>query len=179
MAQARKKKNGEEPLELNLTPMIDVVFQLLVFFLCATKFPEPEGVLKSWLPKNKGQATSIPNIDPGSVRLVLRMAGADVTCQYEDNSSPTGFSYFSSASRYDFQTRTDEVIPRWDEVEQHLAQAKAKYRKTGVGDEGLPVIIDFGPDVPWKHVVEILNICTGLELTNLQIAAQEMPYDSG
>ncbi len=181
MAEARKKRkaNGDEPIELKLTPMIDVVFQLLVFFLCATKFPEPEGVLKSWLPKNKGQATSIPDIDPGSVRLVLRMASGDVTCQHEDNSSPTGFTYFNSRQEWDFQSRQWETVPIWDEVQNYLVGAKARYRERGVGEQGLPVILDFAEDVPWKYVVELLNICAGLELTNLQIAAPELPYDSG
>jgi biopolymer transport protein ExbD len=35
---------------LNLTPMIDVVFQLLLFFLVATKFAEDERELKIVLP---------------------------------------------------------------------------------------------------------------------------------
>lgn len=175
----KKKKDDGDSLSINLTPMIDVVFQLLIFFLCATKFPDPEGILKSWLPRNKGQQITIPEIDPFSVRLVLRMEGSDITCQYEDVSSPTGFQYFTSGQVYDAQTRQDETVPRWDEVEAYLARARDEYAKRGTGQEGLPVILDFSGDVPWKHVVEILNICAGLQITNLQIAAPELADDFG
>ena len=179
LLRRRRNSNGEEEVELKLTPMIDVVFQLLIFFLCATKFPEPEGVLKSWLPKNKGQANTLPDIDPGSVRLILRMVDGTVTCEHEDPSSPTGFSVFPAAQVRDFQTGRDEIVPNWQEVERYLAQAKANYKNRGVGTKGLPVILDFGEDVPWKYVVELLDICTGLGIKNLQISAPELPYDSG
>ena len=178
MAKTSGRNNrAEEGLELKLTPMIDVVFQLLIFFLCATKFPEPEGILKCWLPKNKGQATSIPDIDPGSVRLILRRAGEGILCEYQDESSPTGFSAFPQAQVWDRHNKRYEIWPNYDNVAGYLAAAKANYEKKGEGEEEMPVILDFSPDVPWKHVVELLNICAGLDLTNIQIAAPEMPYD--
>ena len=43
-------RNGEEELTLNLAPMIDVVFLLLVFFMVATTFVEPEKQLDLELP---------------------------------------------------------------------------------------------------------------------------------
>jgi len=41
----RKKRGDVEVSEMNLTPMIDVTFLLLIFFLLGTKFKEPEGKL--------------------------------------------------------------------------------------------------------------------------------------
>jgi biopolymer transport protein ExbD len=43
------EQDGEEP-SINLTPMIDVVLQLLVFFLLATTFLDPERSLDVELP---------------------------------------------------------------------------------------------------------------------------------
>jgi biopolymer transport protein ExbD len=41
-------------MELNMTPMIDVIFQLLIFFMCSLHFKTLEGKLLSYLPKNGG-----------------------------------------------------------------------------------------------------------------------------
>lgn len=38
----RIKRPSEEPAEINLTPIIDMVFLLLIFFLVATKFSDLE-----------------------------------------------------------------------------------------------------------------------------------------
>lgn len=43
-------RRDEEP-SLNLTPMIDVVFQLLIFFMVATTFADPEKELGIELPE--------------------------------------------------------------------------------------------------------------------------------
>ena len=37
--------------------MIDVVFLLLIFFMCASKFRIPEGALRAYLPKDSGTGT--------------------------------------------------------------------------------------------------------------------------
>lgn len=43
-----------EKAELKMTPMIDVVFLLLIFFMCATKFKSLEGKLETFLPQDEG-----------------------------------------------------------------------------------------------------------------------------
>ncbi len=48
-------KHIEQP---NMTPMIDIVFNLLIFFLCAGNFNQPEGLLPSRLPKSHGVAAA-------------------------------------------------------------------------------------------------------------------------
>ncbi|HUS45435.1 MAG TPA: biopolymer transporter ExbD [Phycisphaerae bacterium] len=44
---------GEERVEMNLTPMIDVVFLLIIFFMVATKFAEIERDLRVNPPSSK------------------------------------------------------------------------------------------------------------------------------
>ena len=48
------KKNPSEELELNLTPLIDVVFLLLIFFMVTTTF-DRETQLKIELPQASGE----------------------------------------------------------------------------------------------------------------------------
>ena len=46
----------KEKSELEMTPMIDVTFLLLVFFLCTLRFKTLEGKLSAYLPKDVGSA---------------------------------------------------------------------------------------------------------------------------
>ena len=53
MARARRKMEMDE-VELELTPMIDVVFNLLIFFMLQ-KFQTTEGIIQAYLPKQAGK----------------------------------------------------------------------------------------------------------------------------
>lgn len=46
----------------DMTPMIDIVFLLLIFFLLTTKFIVPEKMISNLLPTNKGQASASPPV---------------------------------------------------------------------------------------------------------------------
>ncbi len=54
---ARKKKKFEE-VKPDMTPMIDVTFLLLIFFIVTLKFKVLEGRLDAALPKDRGTSTS-------------------------------------------------------------------------------------------------------------------------
>jgi biopolymer transport protein ExbD len=50
--------NKEDEPKMDMTPMIDVTFQLLIFFMCTIKFKTLEGKLSAYLPKDVGVNTS-------------------------------------------------------------------------------------------------------------------------
>ena len=54
---ARKRRKIEE-VKPDMTPMIDVTFLLLIFFMCTLKFKVLEGKLGAYLPKDVGVNTS-------------------------------------------------------------------------------------------------------------------------
>ena len=54
---ARKKKKFEE-MKPDMTPMIDVTFLLLIFFIVTLKFKVLEGRLDAALPKDRGTSTA-------------------------------------------------------------------------------------------------------------------------
>jgi biopolymer transport protein ExbD len=54
---ARKKKKFKE-IKTDMTPMIDVTFLLLIFFIVTLKFKILEGRLDAALPKDRGTSTS-------------------------------------------------------------------------------------------------------------------------
>ena len=43
-----------EETEMNMTPMIDIVFQLIIFFLLSLKFKTIDRRIDSQLPKDRG-----------------------------------------------------------------------------------------------------------------------------
>lgn len=49
---------GEARIQADMTPMIDVVFQLLIFFLCNLQYRTLEGRLEAFLPKDRGAGHS-------------------------------------------------------------------------------------------------------------------------
>lgn len=56
---AKKNKAIESILvEMNMTPIIDVTFNLLIFFMCQIKFKQLEGKLDSYLPTDRGAMTT-------------------------------------------------------------------------------------------------------------------------
>ena len=63
---------SDNKTELQMTPMIDVVFLLLIFFMCATKFKIPEASLDAFLPRDRGDSTKTPEISRGC-RVWLRL----------------------------------------------------------------------------------------------------------
>ena len=75
MAKKAESTSDKYPTEseLNMTPMIDCTFLLLIFFILAGKFKIPEGRLDAFLPKEGGPSGGIDQVE--DVRITLRMKG--------------------------------------------------------------------------------------------------------
>ncbi len=67
---------AQEKIEMEMTPMIDVTFLLLIFFICTLKFKTLEGKLAAYLPKdvgvNQSQAEPIEKVE---ILLKVRVEG--------------------------------------------------------------------------------------------------------
>ena len=59
-----KKRAHVEELQIDLTPMIDVVFQLIIFFMCIMKFKTLEKKIAAYLPKDVGLAPTPVDVPP-------------------------------------------------------------------------------------------------------------------
>lgn len=73
--------DDNEPTKLNMTPMIDVVFQLIVFFLVSMKFKTLDMKIEAFLPKDRGLAStpSKPPDVPKIVAVLKRQKGEPTT----------------------------------------------------------------------------------------------------
>lgn len=127
-APTHRRLVGSNPLAAAMTPMIDVVFLLLVFFLCTASFEQPEEnlsaslIVESKTPGNETAATIPPELED------VTIVGASVG----------GFTTWTVNGG---RTTGD------------LAELAALLGQLAAIDTSLPVTIDPGADVPLGDVV--------------------------
>ncbi|MEE9293919.1 MAG: biopolymer transporter ExbD [Phycisphaerae bacterium] len=132
----RRKRAPREltALTLNLAPMVDVVFLLLIFFITTTTFRRAEGLLSAQLPRQGSPADEVAlPISPIFVRLV------------ETGPGPTDYS-ITVENFIDQPTTFNE-----------LATFLKKVQESPGFDEQTPVVIKAGIDVKWDHIVGCWN----------------------
>jgi len=119
---------------INLAPMIDVTFLLLIFFLVTTTFERAEGLLTSRMPdQGEGPRVALP-IDPIVVRLIPADPVGQKVAIHIDN--------VASMAIGSFEELKDALVTLHDEP--------------GV-DIDTPVVIIADDDVLWDHVVASWN----------------------
>ena len=132
-AVRRGRARQSSPITLNLAPMIDVTFLLLLFFLVTTTFGRPEGILVSDLPPEQGAASVSLPLSPIVVRVRQEGPGAEDYLIYIDH-----FERLPG----DFTELADML--------------RAIQREPGF-DEHTPVVIVPDGAVAWDHVVNAWN----------------------
>ena len=129
--KARKKQANMQP---PLTPMIDVTFQLLLFFLLTCEFRESEGLIPASLPAKGTMAQQVDDKPPPDpIRIRIRPGQTAEQANYEI-------------------TGVDFVIATPEELYQFLDQRAEK-----VGSREVPIVILPTGDVPWTFVVQAFN----------------------
>jgi biopolymer transport protein ExbD len=121
------------PIAVNLAPMIDVTFLLLIFFLVTTTFERAEGVLTSEMPEDSRTPSVALPVSPIVIRLTPA-AGIDDGCSIS--------------------------VDRFQEVPQTFAGLPAYLRRIQERpgfDAQTPVVIVAENDVRWDHVVSCWN----------------------
>jgi biopolymer transport protein ExbD len=143
--------SGEDnPVGINVTALVDIIFCLCLFFMCSLKFKELDGKMDSWLPKNKGNATNAPpQTTVDEIRILV--------------------SYDVATGRLDrlFGRRP---VPYTEEgntqLQQLIRQEYDNQRQLGKVD--VPVIIDAGSGVPWQELVRIMNMCRAESIEKIE-----------
>lgn len=176
----------------DLTPMIDIIFQLLIFFVLTAKFIATEEQLQAYLPKDRGLSSSTPQLDEG-VKLFLAWEDPKVVCrtvnyrmgntaqqQYtfpdDPNGEPDGAGGFITntvrrSGSVEGKVTYDHVAPDFGEIEAYLQGRRDAFPNQA---DGLPVEVDYGDAVPWQMVVNILDICQGLGIRRISFSGKEI-----
>lgn len=148
MTRQKKIRYEEASMELQMAPMIDVVFQLIIFFMCSIHFKSLEGKLMAQLPLNKGMVpgpASTP-IDDVRIRLI-----------YSENEP--------------LLTKVKIGSTDFSDMNSLYAHLKNMEFITPDGDV-IPVKIDADGKIPAQSVVSVLDICKRAGVPKTEFAAK-------
>jgi len=96
MARKLRRRPIDNTVVMDMTPMIDIVFLLLIFFMLTTKFTPDEKAISSLMPTNMGQAqASSPSPVPPdqiNIKIYPRTPGpVSTTNQFIRNLQPSAY----------------------------------------------------------------------------------------
>jgi len=134
----RKKGVGGETIELQLTSMIDVIFQLLIYFVITANFQIDEGTILATLPGNAAETDTPP---PPTTPLLIEMTSSD-----------DGVTYTLRAN--------GQTIDGVTQLYGYLSNRV----DTGAMAADDPVEIKPQGVVRWQHVVNVFNACVRADL---------------
>jgi biopolymer transport protein ExbD len=157
----------------DLTPMIDIVFNLLIFFMCASRFRSTEALIRCYLPTGLGPLDGAASVTLNEVRvklLWLDAAGEPTTDPAAGHAVlAVGTTRLSAIGELDGPGAVRS--PAWGALQERLRTLLAAAQ----GDP-LPVIIDARQQVPVQVVVSALNEVVRAEVKEVRFAAPEAPY---
>ncbi|MCK6448962.1 MAG: biopolymer transporter ExbD [Planctomycetes bacterium] len=143
----------DNPVAINVTPLIDVIFCLCVFFMCSFRFKQLEGKFDTWLPKGKGSSGVANATD---ILKEVRIA----------------MFWDKAAARTIRRMGTREV--RDDTELQTLI--RDSYRDLMLANvPDAPVTIDAQADVPWNDVMKVVNMCKREKIDKIEFALGAPP----
>jgi len=131
--QKRAKLREARAMQPPLTPMIDVTFQLLIFFLLACQFKVAEGVILAKLPNISGPQQMTP-LDIERIEIIITPAGMD-------------------GSGAEMQIKDVGMAQSITGLRDMLA----RLRKGFPADARVPVVVKPEGDVYWQYPVDAFN----------------------
>ena len=144
---AGSQDGADNPVAINVVPMVDVIFCLCVFFMCSMKFKAMEGKLESWLPKGLGN-THVRDLHADETRVALL---------WDEARQRTIRRFGAVDVRDDHQLR------------ELLRESHAGWIR--LGNPRAPLIVDAGERVPWREVVCVIDLGKHEGLERVQLAA--------
>lgn len=120
----RKPEKKEQKITLNMTPMIDIVFMLLAFFIMTFKIVAPEGDFDIKMPFGPSRPSDrLDTTEPIRIKLTANSVGDLVNIEFGDKSLGDNFNQLRA---YVYQAAGGDGAPNADNLEIEL-----------VPDEGL------------------------------------------
>jgi len=152
MAKRRKRNRPDtSPMKGDMTPMIDVTFQLLIFFMLTIEFKQLEGKLSAYLPKDVGvnQSQAEPK---EKVEIVLRVAAEGTKLDPEKGGPWTGEGPY----KYGDDRKVDISIgPR---TTRDLEEVRRRLKELKLQDPERPATIDAYPGTIYEDVIKVLDV---------------------
>jgi biopolymer transport protein ExbD len=144
----KSRGHGRVRIQPPLTPMIDVTFQLLLFFLLTFQFRQREGQIPGSLPQQGQGGVSEKTDLEMPIRISLRPMDA-------------------AGTRVVFEV---EGHPHAIESPKELGRVLLRRARSTPNGTDVPVIINSRDDVQWRWVVEVFNQSVRAKFKNVGFA---------
>ncbi|MEX0586024.1 MAG: biopolymer transporter ExbD [Pirellulales bacterium] len=138
--------------DVTMTPMIDVVFQLLIFFVCTASFQPAEELMPSSVAAETGSGDSrLENPETVDLeRIVIRVGTRGGRLAWLVN---------------------DQPFARLADVHARLAGLARGLARLGTSLGELPVILEIEPEIMLGDVIDVVDVGRALGLKNVRFAA--------
>jgi biopolymer transport protein ExbD len=136
-----EKKGSEAKVEMQMTPMIDIVFQLLTFFIMSFKIVAAEGDFDIKMPLSSRSEGPPPEetFPPMKVRLVASSGGQLTKIKLNDNDFGVSF----------------------DGLHNYIISVIGDERGPGSRQETAEVELDCDPQLHYEHVIKAITAVSG------------------
>jgi biopolymer transport protein ExbD len=173
--------------EINLTPMIDVVFQLIIFFMCAMKFKTLDNKLELIIPTDRGDDITTERIkEVVTVRVIMRQAASEgvprISVFQQEIAPEVGLGAAplprtprdaDPATMRAAQVRHKAYWER--NVTPKLAVLEEKLKVFVSRDKTLEYEIDAGPLVRHEYVVGVVDTFVAAGIDNVKFRGTRAP----
>jgi biopolymer transport protein ExbD len=137
----------DNPVAINITAMVDIIFCLCVFFMCSLHFKQLEGKFDTWLAKDKGSQ----GMPVGTIIQEIRVA-----------------LFWNEQTGEVTRKIGTRVVPEDDRLQELLAESFADFKRLNKPDMSLT--IDADPKVPWQEVVNVINLGKRVGIEKVEFA---------
>ena len=145
----KQRQKPKVKMQPPMTPMIDVTFQLLLFFLLTCEFRETEGNIPGTLPSKGNIIQQVEqNPPPEPIQIQVRASADRSSASYE-------------------MTGVSVVITSPQELFERLRE-----RQGQLGSDEVPIVILPNEDVPWEFVVQAFNQAVRAKYKKIGFAQQ-------
>ncbi len=175
-----------EETELNMTPMIDIVFQLIIFFLLSLKFKTIDRRIESMLPKDRGLAPT-PTFPEDFLKVKIKAFRRDMK---DKNKAYTLLKIDNDANVYKLPQawkgrlkETPDRIAQYDKIMRSMKTVvQRKMREHGGNPEEVKGEIvapaPKGGAVPHGDIIQVLNIFLELGMIDVVFEGAATPLTS-
>ena len=163
MARKRRRppfRGDQKPMKGDMTPMIDVTFQLLIFFMLTIKFKTLEGKLAAYLPKDVGVNTS-PAVPKEKIEIKLKVE------QEGSKRDPLADRPWSGEGPYRYGADRVVVYSIGPKSTRSLEEVKRRLRDLYNQDPERPATIDPYPGTVYDDVINVLDVAIEAGYTDI------------
>jgi biopolymer transport protein ExbD len=155
-----------EPKKPDLTPMIDVTFLLLVFFIVTLKFTVFEGVFDTALPNDRGVSPlyAIEPVEKVNLQVYVAQPGELKQVGRKAN----GTHVFEGR---EIRVEVGERIFRFNPVTQHVVPGLRDFLLSFPDRHTIPLSIDGRKDTVYGDIVPLLDLVSPLGFSEVSFAA--------